>query len=208
MFSWTRFVAKGAASVGSLVCRGSPLAVEWSKWVSTSSSIGGAGVILSLRSSGRSVSTSILVMQSCINSAHCRRFWRTYSICAHVVVVSCAIVESGSLGTSSIFISSGTSSSCIMVSWASSPLGGELICWSWSASDSFVLLAASSYADDSCCRSWVLGFGTSSIVLCFGALGSGFEVSELGWGNSLVVYRVCRPSVSGWSNCISSKVVF
>jgi hypothetical protein len=58
----TRSVAKGAASVGALICRGSLLDIEWSEWVSTSSSVGGTGAILNLRFVGKSVRTSVLVM--------------------------------------------------------------------------------------------------------------------------------------------------
>jgi hypothetical protein len=46
----TRSVDEGVASVGARIYRGSMLVVEWSERVSTSSSIGGAGAILNLRS--------------------------------------------------------------------------------------------------------------------------------------------------------------
>jgi hypothetical protein len=67
----TRSVDEGAASVCAHIYSGSPLVIEWSEWVSTSSSIGGAGVILNLISVGKRVRTSVLDMQSCINYTNC-----------------------------------------------------------------------------------------------------------------------------------------
>jgi hypothetical protein len=66
--------------VGTRHCSGSPLPIEWSEKVSTSSSIGGAGVILNLSSTGKIFITFVLAMKSYINFAHCWGFSRTYSI--------------------------------------------------------------------------------------------------------------------------------
>jgi hypothetical protein len=63
-----------------------------------------------------------------------------------MAIVSCSIVDSGSLCASGISISSGASASCVMISWAPSPLAGEVIFWSPSGSFSSLLRASSSCA--------------------------------------------------------------
>jgi hypothetical protein len=142
----TRSVDDGATSVGALHWSGNPLPVEWSERVSTSSSVGGAGAILNLRSAGKSVRTSVLVMQRCINCAHCWGFWRTCTIALALrsypapllILAHCVHLVSLCL--------SGASASCVVISGASSPLVGEGICRLWLGSISSLVLAASSCA--------------------------------------------------------------
>jgi hypothetical protein len=124
-----------------------------------------------------------------------------------MVLVFSSIVDFGSLYASSISVSSGTSTSHAMISWASSCLGGEVICLLWSSSNSPLLWVASFYAEHLGYCSWVLILGTSSIVLFSEALGSRLGIFELGLGDSLVACGGFCSTVSGWSSCIESEVV-
>jgi hypothetical protein len=160
---YTRSTDEIATSVATCHYSGSPLPVEWSERVSTSSSIGGTGVIINLSSPGKRVRTLFLAMQSCINSAHCWGFWRTCSILARMAIISFSVVDYGALYAYGISISSGASASCSVIYWVPSPLAGEVICWSPSGSFSSLMQASSFYAGDSGCCSWVFRFETSII---------------------------------------------
>jgi len=126
---YTRSADEGGMSLGAHVCSGIPLAIECSKEVSTSSSVDGPGMILSLRNQGKRFRTLVMSIHSFISSMHCWGFWRNRSIdCSHVDVALYLGVDFGSFWTFGISFSFVVSTSCIVLSWAPLTLVSENMC--------------------------------------------------------------------------------